>query len=338
MSKVKSSPKLIKEGKLSYEWARSHMQILDNTINIIKYLKITSKNKTILTLPISYSFGLSVLNTHLFSQATIVLNSNSITESFFWDLIKKTKPNNISFVPFQLHLIRKFKLFKLMNYNIKYIAQAGGKMDDEDLKFFINFCNKKNIKFISMYGQTEASPRMSYLENKFAEEKFGSIGKPIPGGKFYLIDKNGKKINKPNILGELIYKGRNVCIGISKNYKDLINKQISDNILNTGDMAYFDEDGFYFISGRKNRFAKIYGKRINLDELQNLVSNKNNKIFCKQINNKIIIFSDQKVDKINIINKLFKLTGLSKISFDLKLIKKIPITKTGKIIYDELKI
>ena len=316
----------------------SKENILDNTINIIKYLRISKKNKTILTLPISYSFGLSVLNTHLYAQATIILNTHSITESFFWNLVKQTKPNNFSFVPFQLEIIKKFKLYKLFNYKILYFAQAGGKMDNDNLNFFLNYSKEKKIKFYIMYGQTEASPRMSYLDPKYSNKKFGSIGKPIPGGKFYLIDEKGNKIIKSNVVGELIYKGKNVCLGISKTYKDLTNKQLSNDILNTGDMAYFDEEGFYFISGRKKRFAKIYGKRINLDELQNLISSKKYQLYCKQIKNKIIIFFNHKIDKKHIINKLFKLTGINKNSFDFKSINKIPITKTGKIIYDELRI
>ena len=102
-----------------------------------------------------------------------------------------------------------------------------------------------------MYGQTEASPRMSYLQPRFNLKKIGSIGKPISKGKFRILNNNGKEITQPYKKGELIYEGKNVCLGYSQNLKSLNSYNENKGILNTGDIAYKDEDGFYYISGEK---------------------------------------------------------------------------------------
>lgn len=321
------SPKLVKI---------THRNIYDNTKNIIKYLKINSKKITILTLPVYYSYGLSVLNTHLFSGATIALTPYSLTEKKFWEFYKIINPTNLSFVPFQLELIRNLRLYKFFNNKFEYITQAGGKLNYEDLKFFIEFSKINGIKFIAMYGQTEASPRMSYLSWKFAFKKIGSIGKPIPGGFFYLIDKNGNKINKSNVEGELIYRGKNVSIGIAKNYKDLSKLDDNKGLLKTGDIAEKDKDGFYYIKGRLNRYTKIFGLRINLDELQQMLSSKNNQVICDDLDSKIMIYYNGNIDKNIFINQIVRLTSLNKVAFEIKKIKKLPRNYSGKIVLKKL--
>ena len=107
-----------------------------------------------------------------------------------------------------------------------------------------------------MYGQTEASPRMSYLPWKFARTKTKSIGIPITGGHFWLADENGKEIKKNDKPGELIYEGDNVALGYAKSYKELCHGDENKGVLQTGDLATRDLDGFYYIIGRKKRFLK----------------------------------------------------------------------------------
>ena len=122
-----------------------------------------------------------------------------------------------------------------------------------------------------MYGAAEATSRMSYLKWKYSFKKIGSIGKPIPGGSFYLIDKKGKKNDKK---GELVYQGKNVCMGYAEKLSDLSLPDVNKGILKTGDLAYKDCDGFYYIKGRTNRYVKIYGMRVNLSELETILSKK----------------------------------------------------------------
>ena len=111
---------------------------------------------------------------------------------------------------------------------------------------------------IVMYGQTEASPRMSYLPSIMMKNKLGSIGVPIPGGKFYLIDESNQIINDPDVEGELVYEGDNVCLGYARNCNDLASGDSNKGMLKTGDIAKVDSDGFCYITGRKKRFLKLF--------------------------------------------------------------------------------
>ena len=169
------SPKLV---RLSYK------NIESNTNSIVKYLNIKKEDVTITTLPISYVYGLSVVNTHLSSGATIVLTNKSMVEKDFWKIVEKYSVNNFSGVPYNYTLIERFKKFDLPK-SIKYTTQAGGKMNTLLINKIINLYKKKKIKFIQMYGAAEATSRMSYLKWLCAPKKIGSIGKPIPGGKFF---------------------------------------------------------------------------------------------------------------------------------------------------------
>ena len=258
------SPKLVKQ---------SYLNIFSNTKSIIKYLNIKSKDITITTLPISYVYGLSVINTHLLAGSTIVLTNSSMVEKNFWDLVNIFSVNSFSGVPYNYSIIEKIFKKNIPN-SIKYTTQAGGKMNDVLLKNIITIYKKNKIKLIPMYGAAEATSRMSYLNWKNVDRKLGSIGKPIPGGKFYLIDNKNKKIKKVNKKGELVYQGKNVCMGYAQKLSDLALPDLNKGLLNTGDMAFRDRDGFYYIVGRKNRYTKIYGIRVDLSELESILLKK----------------------------------------------------------------
>ena len=118
------------------------------------------------------------------------------------------------------------------------------------------YCKKNKIKFIVMYGQTEASPRMSYLAWSKFSEKIGSIGKALDGSKFKILSKTGKQVKKSFSTGELIYFGKNVSLGYANNLEDLKKRDINKGKLFTGDLAYKDNDDYFYIVGRKNRISK----------------------------------------------------------------------------------
>tara|TARA_Y100000590_G_scaffold470145_1_gene662294 strand:+ start:1705 stop:3114 length:1410 start_codon:yes stop_codon:yes gene_type:complete len=251
----------------------SYSNVVSNTEKIINYLRIKHKDITITSLPISYVYGLSVINSHLLSGATIALTNKSMIEKKFWKIIKECKITNFSGVPYNYLIIEKI-IKQSFPKSIKYTTQAGGKMDHRLIKNIIKIYKKRKIKLIQMYGAAEATARMSYLKWNYAEKKIGSIGKPIPGGKFYIIDKNKRKIKKKFRKGELVYEGKNVFMGYAKNLKDLALPDLNKGILKTGDIAYEDKDGFFYIVGRKNRYVKIFGIRLNLSELEAILLEK----------------------------------------------------------------
>ena len=189
-----------------------------------------------------------------------------------------------------------------------------------------------------MYGQTEASPRMSYLDWKFAKSKLGSIGKSLNKTKLWIADKKNKKIKKPGVIGELIFEGPNVALGYSNNIFDLNKGDENKGVLKTGDLASMDTNGFIYIKGRINRIAKIYGNRVSLDELEEKMQTQNLNIVCRNNKDKIEIFYEKEYDQKNLLNKLSFLSALNKNIFEFKKVNKFPKTLSGKIDIQKLEI
>ena len=315
----------------------SKKNLKHNAESIISYLNINDKDSTITNLPISYSYMLSIINTHLEVGGSIIISKYSLIEKGFWDIYKNSNATSFNGVPYTYDIITKIGLKNIKIRSLKFLTHAGGKSEKNNLKKIIKFSKKNNLKFFYMYGQTEASPRISYLKPEFAEKKIGSIGKGLPKNKIYLINNNGNKINEPFKEGEIICEGKNIFLGYSRNFMDLKNFNELNYKLRTGDLGYFDNDGFFYITSRNNRIAKIFGIRIDLEDLQRLMSQKGYKIICMSNNKKIYVYTKKKYNKTFIINTLSKITNLNKSSFDIIRIKHLPRTLNNKINYNKLK-
>lgn len=312
----------------------TNTNFLNNTRSIIKGLNIKNDHTVITTLPLSYSFGLSIINTHLFTGATIILNEFSILQREFWEIFKKCKPTSIYGVPYTFDMILKIGLNKFLGNKIKLVAHAGGRLNEQAFKKIADFCNINKIKFFSMYGQTEATARMSILNYRYSLSKTCSIGKPIYGGKFFLKEKN-KLIKNPNTLGELYYKGKNVSLGYAQSYLDLKKKNNLENIINTGDIGYFDKNKFYFIVGRKNRFIKLFGHRINLDDIEKKIENQYFKIICEINDDKLIINHTKKyIDDISLKKYIFQQFKINPGFVEFKQVSNFKRTTSGKYIFE----
>lgn len=222
---------------------------------------------------------------------------------------------------------------------LRTLTQAGGKLSNELLQFFIEKYEPLGVKFYLMYGQTEATARMSYLEPEYGLSKLGSIGKGIPGGTFSLTDDDGHLIETANEVGELVYSGPNVSLGYAENASDLIKDDENNGVLHTGDLAYRDEDGFYFIAGRKKRFLKLFGNRISLDYVEKLLKDKLNECVCVGDDTKLIVYTtDADYQKEDIIDYIVNRTKIVRTAFNVRHIDKIPHSETGKVLYKNLSI
>ncbi|GHV14644.1 hypothetical protein FACS189491_11190 [Spirochaetia bacterium] len=321
------SPKLVRQ---------SYKNLNANTESIIEYLQITQDDRAITTLPLNYTYGMSIVNSHIYSGAALILANSSLMEKRFWALLEKEKATTFGGVPYTFKMLKRLHFEKMNLPYIRYITQAGGKLSQELAGEFIAVCKKKNIQFIIMYGQTEASPRMSYVPWEFAESKSGSIGVAIPGGRFRLEDENGSVIEEPLVTGELVYQGDNVTLGYAENRFDLGRGDDNNGILHTGDMAKRDKDGFYYIVGRKKRFLKIFGNRINLDDVEDLLKKEGINCACTGIDDLLRVYVTSEGDKEKAAGFIAKHTGINRQGFKICQIDAIPRADSGKILYSSL--
>ena len=245
----------------------------------------------------------------------------------FWKLFQKENITNFGGVPYIFEILKKLNFKDKKFKYLKYVTQAGGKLSKELSVDFIEACLKRKLRMIFMYGQTEATARMSFLPWEFAKEKLGSIGKPILGGKFWLRDSKGNIIKENDKIGELVYEGKNVTLGYSENYKDLINGDDNKGILPTGDLAKRDSDNFYYIEGRSSRLLKIFGIRINLDDLENAIKSLGYDCACIEEKEKVKIFVTKKFINDILCEKISNISGIHKSAIHLSFIKEIPYSE-----------
>ena len=313
----------------------SYVNIQKNIQEIARYLKLNKSSRSITTMHPSYSYGLSIINSHLFVGGSIVLSDKSITQKQFWDLFNNHKVNNFGGVPFIFEILKNIGFHNMNLNNIKHIHQAGGMMDYKLINYFYEIYK---ISFYLMYGQTEASPRISYHLIKSKLLKNGCIGKPLKNINIILKDDQNVTITKKNIIGEINLKGPNIFLGYAKDYKDL-NKCIKKDILTTGDLAYLDTSNYYYIVSRKTRFAKLFGKRVSLDELENVLhENFNIKFICISKNDdRISIYTQSKIHVKQYLIEISKLMKINHSNIELIYVKELPRKSNGKIDYQELK-
>lgn len=323
------SPKLVRQ-----TWKN----IQSNTDSIIEYLGILSSDRAITTLPMNYTYGLSIINTHLCKGARMILTEATLMEKSFWNLFKSQEATTFGGVPYTYEILKKLRFGRMQLPSLRYMTQAGGKLVKEMAEEFNTICEEKGIQLIVMYGQTEATARMSYLPWKEARRKAGSIGIAIPGGRFSLIDVNGNEIQKPDEVGEMVYFGENVTLGYAENRKDLSKPDENHGELHTGDMAKRDEDGFLYVVGRMKRFLKLFGNRVNLDEVENLLKKEGIENVCAGRDDHMVVFITNPEQKKATEDFLTNHTGISFGGFAVKHIEQIPRSDSGKILYSALEV
>lgn len=284
------SPKFVRQ---------SYANIRANTDSIVEYLHLSADERPITTLPMNYTYGISILNTHLDVGATILLTDKTVMQREFWNFFREQGATSFGGVPYTYEMLKRLRFFSMDLPTLRTMTQAGGKLLPELHREFAEYAAREGKEFVIMYGQCEATARMGYLPPERSLEKAGSMGIPIPGGRFELIGADGDVLNASEETGELVYYGDNVTMGYATSGSDLAKGDERGGRLETGDMAKRDADGFYYIVGRKKRFLKLFGNRVNLDDAERMLLSAfpGEELACGGVDDRLYIFALHELEK-----------------------------------------
>ncbi|OHV22624.1 AMP-dependent synthetase [Rhizobium sp. RMa-01] len=249
----------------------SYANLDANARSIAHYLELSPADRTALVLPLHYSYGLSVLHSHLVAGGSIFIPGVSVVSEEFARLLGESGCTNLSGVPYSFELMERtrFRSHELMA--LRFMTVAGGRLAPELIRLYRDHMRANGGRLFVMYGQTEAAARIAFVPPASLADNEERIGIAIPGGSLSLVGDDGHPLDRPDVAGELVYAGPNVMMGYGTDRADL-QRGAEVAALKTGDIAMRDEDGFYRIVGRKSRFAKVAGLRIGFDIMEQVLA------------------------------------------------------------------
>jgi len=246
------SPKLVR---------LSQRALASNAASIAQFLELGRGECAITSLPPHYSYGLSVINSHLHAGARVVLTERSVLERPFWDTMQAAGVTSLAGVPYLYQLLHRTGFDRRELPALRTLTQAGGRLDDKLTRFFLELAQRNGWRFFAMYGQTEATARISYVPPQRLADKIGSIGAAIPGGSLSL----------DGDTSEIVYRGPNVMMGYAEKRADLALGDELQGVLRTGELGRVDDEGFFYLTARLKRFIKLGGHRIDLDAVEQML-------------------------------------------------------------------
>jgi len=298
-----------------------------NAVSITEYLGIAAEDHCITALPMPYSYGLSVLNTHLLAGGHLAMTEGSVVQREFWTFFRERRPTSLSGVPFHYEIMLRTRMLNEDFPGLKTLTQAGGRLSPERIEQVAKISAQRGWRFYVMYGQTEATARIAYVPADRLQDKIGSIGVAIPGGALSLDPETG----------ELLYSGPNVMLGYAQSRADLSKGDELKGQLRTGDLARKDEEGYFYITGRLKRFLKIFGKRFGLDEMESLIGHRiGQEVACFGKDDHLCVAIDGQCDESAVFQILKETLKLHPSAFRIQKYDALPRLANGKLDYNAL--
>jgi acyl-CoA synthetase (AMP-forming)/AMP-acid ligase II len=299
----------------------SRTAVRTNAEQIAEALEIDGNEVAITTLPLFYSFGLSVLHSHLVRGATVVLERTGIMQRDFWNAAVEHHVTSMAFVPSQYEMLRRLRFDPAQYPALRTLTQAGGRLRTDRVTEFAEKMATVGGRLFVMYGQAEAGPRMAALPPDRLADKLGSVGRALPGGRFTIS------------ADEVVYHGPNVMMGYAETADDLIKGDDRGGVLRTGDLGRLDDEGFLFITGRRKRMAKIFGVRTNLDDVE-----KNFPVAAVAGDDKLVVFAEAVSDEDSraLRSKIAEWLGTHHTGVVVHHIEALPLLPNGKTDYRAL--
>ena len=320
------SPKLVR---------LSDANVTANAASIVEYLEIGADERAIASLPIHYSYGLSVLHSHLLAGASIAISAHSVIRPEFWSDFAAVGCTSFAGVPYSYAMLQRtgFQRHKLPT--LRTMTQAGGPMSPEMIVAFHEHLSERGARLVVMYGQTEATARIAYVPPRTLPEKAGTIGIAIPRGRLSVVGADGEPLPRGEI-GELLYEGPNVMLGYAEGPDDIGLDDLLGGKLSTGDLGYVDADGFHVITGRSKRFAKVFGLRVNLDEVETFARSTEGPTAVVGADDRIVVFCVGRHGDQDVGRALARHFNLNVRAFDVRHVDALPLLGSGKVDYETL--
>ncbi|WP_246149492.1 AMP-binding protein [Nonomuraea turkmeniaca] len=299
----------------------SRQAVLANAQAIATALSITPGEIAPTSLPLHYSYGLSVLNSHLVAGATVMLTEAGLLERSFWTHLDAHRCTSLAAVPYQYEMLRRLRYDRSEHPTIATLTQAGGRLGAELVAEF----SGKADRFFVMYGQTEATARIAVMPPDRLADKPGSVGVAVPGGRLDIEE------------GEVVYHGPNVMMGYAETAADLARGDDLGGVLHTGDLGRLDSDGFLSITGRLKRIAKIFGVRVNLDDVERLLRG-SGPVAATSGDDRVTVWAEG-LDAAGCAGLARRLGAELRVhwsGFDVRGVDRLPLLATGKIDYRAL--
>ncbi len=250
---------------------QSHTNLVANAASIADYLGLTADDVAMTILPLHYCYGLSVLHSHLLVGASVVLTDASVADPGFLDRARHHGVTNLAGVPHTFALLERIGFADAAWPSLRFLTQAGGKLAADDVRRWALCGRRQGWDLFVMYGQTEATARMAYLPPELAIDHPHLVGKAIPGGRFEIVGPHGEPITDAGVEGSLVYHGPNVMMGYAETAADLALPPGEARRV-TGDLARWSPEGLVEITGRASRFLKLFGLRVDLDQIERVAA------------------------------------------------------------------
>jgi acyl-CoA synthetase (AMP-forming)/AMP-acid ligase II len=300
-----------------------------NARSICQVLQIDEKETAPTSLPLFYSYGLSVLNSHLWAGATIVLTEGSVVDRAFWHAFDGNQCTSLAGVPYHYSILSRLRFDPSRHPSVRTLTQAGGRLAPEVIRDFVARIGAVGGRMYVMYGQTEATARITVVPPDRLLEKLGSAGLPIPGGRVEI-----RELDPASRAGEVIYTGRNVMMGYAERAEDLGRGDDLGGVLPTGDLGFLDADGFLFLTGRSKRIGKVFGVRVNLDDIEHLLRDRG-PVAALAAGDAVTVWMEDGSgeDGSTVARWLSEHLHLHASGFDVRLVDQLPLLGNGKIDY-----
>jgi acyl-CoA synthetase (AMP-forming)/AMP-acid ligase II len=335
-----ASPKLVRLSKDA---------VTSNAVAIADALAIEPTERAVANLPLTSAYGLSILHSHLAAGATTVLVGRSIAERGFWECVREFRCSSIPGVPAMYQALVRLRLLDRLG-PVRTLTQAGGRLDDATASELRAHARSSGRQVVVMYGLTEATARVTVLPPSEFEGRPGSVGRPIQGKLWIAPDNDpipdgsipdgsipdGTIPDGTEGLGEIGYEGRNVMLGYATKAEDIAAPDELGARLMTGDIGRLDSDGYLYVAGRRSRYAKVDGNRLNLDEVETAIA-RFGAIRAVEIDGTVALAcARDDIDPGLVGEVMADLFGLPRRSWLMRQVEAIPLTGNGKVDYAAL--